>query len=391
MSESSAPPTEPRGARDGGGTPATSSANAPAPAGSPPHDPLGHYEENHGFRVWRMTRPVVLAMSAACLAIFWGAGALLRIPSHYGFEASLLQQPGIAGKVLAILAAAALFLVCTLLVQLVAARRWVLVGPFAAAVGLAAWSIRGGSSLYVYRMAGTAGYGASVFPMLLLELLLLFAVIGFAWWWLVSRMELLAQQASAAEAPPGPSKLKGKINARPNEPSLIGRLQAVLTQIAIIGAIVLVVTATADKAQVLASVLIASVVGTGLAEHYFKDEKVGPWLWVGPLAVGALGYLLTWVTGDAAVATETGRVTGMFAPLARPLPLDYASFGTAGALLGYWMATDMPRLVAQGLGLALAGHVVVADREPAGEARAGAATSHLSEPTDPRSGNGQVR
>jgi hypothetical protein len=51
----------------------------------------------------------------------------------------------------------------------------------------------------------------------------------------------------------------------------------------------------------------------------------------------------------------------------------------------------MPRLVAQGLGLALAGHLIVADREPAGEARTGAATAHLSEPPDPRSGNGQVR
>src|SRR5687767_1985977 len=116
MSESSAPPTEPRGARDGGGgTPALSSAKAPAntpapaPAGPSAQEPLGHHEEDHGFRVWRMTRPVVLAMSAACLAIFWGAGSLLRIPSHYGYEASLLQQPGAAGKVLAILAAAALF------------------------------------------------------------------------------------------------------------------------------------------------------------------------------------------------------------------------------------------------------------------------------------------
>jgi hypothetical protein len=53
--------------------------------------------------------------------------------------------------------------------------------------------------------------------------------------------------------------------------------------------------------------------------------------------------------GDAAVATETGRVTGVFAPLARPLPLDYASFGTAGALLGYWMGADRERLIGPGL------------------------------------------
>jgi hypothetical protein len=385
MSESSAPPTEPRGARDGGGgTPAVSPANAPAPGGpaeSAPHDPLGHHEENHGFRVWRMTRPVVLAMSAACLAVFWGAGALLRIPSHYGYEASLLQQPGIAAKLLAVLAAAFLFLACALLVQLVAAQRWVLVGPFAAAVGLAAWSVRGGPSVYVYRMAGTAGYGARVFPMLLLELILLFVAIGLTWWLLVGRMELLVQQASD-DAPPGPPKHLRKTSRR-SEASLLGRVQGLATQVAIIGLIALVLTATADKAQVLASVLIASIVGTGLAEHYFKDERLGPWLWAGPLIVGALGYLLTWMTGDSAVATETGRVTGAFAPLARPLPLDYASFGTAGALLGYWMAADMPHILAKGLYLALGGHVVIGERKVADESQ---------EPTElARSGNGQVR
>jgi hypothetical protein len=166
---------------------------------------------------------------------------------------------------------------------------------------------------------------------------------------LVRRMQALADEAARPEPQPEPPKLKGSIKTRRDGPSLLGKLQGVLTQVALIGLIVLVLTATADKAQVLASVLIASVIGTGLAEHYFKGEKVAPWLWAGPFIVGALGYLLTWMTGDAAVATETGRLTGTFAPLARPLPLDYASFGTAGALLGYWMGADKERLVGPSL------------------------------------------
>ena len=360
MSESSAPPTESRGARDGGGgvpgpapSPAVAPTGGPGPAVQEPH----YHDDAHGFRVWRMTRPVVLAMCAACLGVFWFAGWLLQIPAHAGYEASLLQQPGTGGKVLAVVVAAGLFVACTLLVELVAVRRWVLVGPFAAAVGLAAWSIRGGPSVYVYRRAATEGYGAAVFPMLLLELFLLFAVIAIVWWMLITLVQRAAEEAVEAEQRPAAPKLRGEINRRRERPPLLGKLQGLLTQVAIIGLITLVLTATADKAQVLASVLIASTIGTGLAEHYFKDEKVGPWLWAGPLVVGALGYLLTWLTGDAVAATQTGRVTGTFAPLARPLPLDYASFGTAGALLGYWMAADMPRMVAQGLGVALTGHL----------------------------------
>ena len=33
-----------------------------------------------------------------------------------------------------------------------------------------------------------------------------------------------------------------------------------------------------------------------------------------------------------------GIVGGMVPPLARPLPLDYASMGPAGAMLGYWVS-----------------------------------------------------
>jgi hypothetical protein len=53
------------------------------------------------------------------------------------------------------------------------------------------------------------------------------------------------------------------------------------------------------------------------------------------------GYLFAWISPPAGV--EFGRPGygtgggGFLVALARPLPLDYASVGTAGALLGYWM------------------------------------------------------
>jgi len=40
---------------------------------------------------------------------------------------------------------------------------------------------------------------------------------------------------------------------------------------------------------------------------------------------------------------KSGQGGGLLAPLARPLPLDYASLGTAGAILGYWTSRQWQR------------------------------------------------
>lgn len=59
------------------------------------------------------------------------------------------------------------------------------------------------------------------------------------------------------------------------------------------------------------------------------------WYWAGPLMVGLVGYLLVFTGQDPQLVV--GNPSGTFAALARPLPMDYASVGPAGALLGYWM------------------------------------------------------
>ena len=50
------------------------------------------------------------------------------------------------------------------------------------------------------------------------------------------------------------------------------------------------------------------------------------------------GYLLVYFRlNPADPAWQTGHLTLPFSGLARPLPIDYATAGPLGALLGYWM------------------------------------------------------
>jgi hypothetical protein len=58
------------------------------------------------------------------------------------------------------------------------------------------------------------------------------------------------------------------------------------------------------------------------------------WFWCGPFVVGLIGYIMAASGQDSSLAI--GSPTGFFAALARPLPIDYASMGPAGAIIGYW-------------------------------------------------------
>ncbi len=103
-------------------------------------------------------------------------------------------------------------------------------------------------------------------------------------------------------------------------------------------AVELLFVQTDSKKQVLASVFIAGLAGTSVAESYFADRRTARWYWVGPVVVGVIGYIAIWITipkfedGNRLLDDLT------FAALARALPLDYASAGMFGALMGYWMS-----------------------------------------------------
>jgi hypothetical protein len=187
-------------------------------------------------------------------------------------------------------------------------------------------SARGGPMRDVLFDAQSGGWQSHVFIRLAIETCLLFVPIAIAWTFFWRRFELALPST------------KPTVKAEPDQMPIA---LALVAQTVITAAIVLLLAATDAKKQVMVSVFLGGLLGTALADYVAPHRKAAAWYWVGPLAVAVIGYLLAQLN---APAWTNGAPLGTFAGLARPLPLDYASVGTAGALLGYWLAADRPRV-----------------------------------------------
>jgi hypothetical protein len=211
-------------------------------------------------------------------------------------------------------------------------RRWLYAGPFVATFGLMAWSCRGGPSRYVYQHAAIAGDGRSVFLMLALELAILSLFVGAIWYFITSRGQAMGNQPAITETNPPRGDL-----------SLL-RLQAIGAQILMTALLVMFLTPVDAKKGVLASVFIGSLLGASLTEYFFDKAELAAWYWIAPAATGIIGYLLNFLANAANAPDVTGHLAGTFAPLSRPLPLDYASAGMFAALLGFWTGGEHPEI-----------------------------------------------
>lgn len=282
----------------------------------------------------RGTRLLVLGSAGIGFALVWWLGRLLGVPVYWQYSASLLQQPG-AASITAVLLALLGFSLCAVIGQLIAGRHWLFAGIFAGAAAYAALSTRGGPIHYVYLQADSTGQGRGVFFSLALETVLLFVPIAALWSWIGRRRPPLAPPA----VPGKPSK-----PAPPPGIDWRNAWQGVVTQISITGFLVVLFTSTDQKFGVLAWIFLASLIGTGVTEHFFKADRLWPLYWAGPLMVAVLGYVLYAFFGDVEAALKTGRTAGAFSSLARALPLDYAAAGATGALLGLWLGSEHPEL-----------------------------------------------
>jgi hypothetical protein len=106
-------------------------------------------------------------------------------------------------------------------------------------------------------------------------------------------------------------------------------------QIMLMIALMSLLAQTDAKAQVIAAVGASAMLAT-MAANWFAPAAPSPWLWGGPILVALVGYVSCYFHPDG---LAVGRTSGYFAALARPLPLDYASVGVAGSLLGYWTSS----------------------------------------------------
>jgi hypothetical protein len=265
---------------------------------------------------------IIAAMAVSCL-IFYAASQWLQIPQLPGFDGSLLHQPS---PVLDILAIAILLGLTTIVGTLLAGSVRFEAGLCAALTGLTVISIRSGT---IRNVLFDANGNSSVYVTLIFETVILGIILGGVWvgLWMWGR----AGGVGMVEAP--------GLDDPSAQPPLSTRIGALATHFLATALILALLCQSEAKNQAFASVGLASLCATLLAYPSFPCRP-SFWFWISPLAVGVLGYALAAAGQDGSLATASPQ--GFFAGLARPLPLDYASVGPAGAIIGYWMMHKHP-------------------------------------------------
>jgi hypothetical protein len=259
---------------------------------------------------------MLLALIADCLFFGWGT-RWLRTPELTGFDGSLLAGRSAIGNVISV---AMLMGVATLIGTILAGAVRFEAGLFAACTALTIVSLRCGTMQSVlFEASGSS----AVYITLAFEIVILAIILAILWIMLVK-----LGQADGVIPMPGYTP----DDSAPPAPA--ANLIATVTQTIVTVLIMLFLCQSDAKNQVLASLAIASVVGSMVAYGSFPTRP-SFWYWAGPLIAGLAGYLLAAMGQVSQLGIGTPQ--GLFAPLARPLPVDYASIGTAGAILGYWI------------------------------------------------------
>lgn len=288
-------------------------------------------EGTFGRRILGMIAPgatggrvaILIAMAAACV-LFDAASQWLAIPQIPGFDGSLLRQPS---PFLSVVAIAILLGLATIMGTLLAGAVRFEAGLCAAAVGLAVISIRSGT---IRNVLFDANGDAMVYVTLMVETIILGLIMLGIWYglWIWGRAGVVR-----AEETPRADELRAS-----SERST--RIGALVTHFVATALILSLICQSEAKNQAFATVGLASLCGTLLAYPSFPCRP-SIWFWISPFAVGILGYALAAAGQDGSLATASPQ--GFFAGLARPLPLDYASMGPAGAIIGYWMMRNRPQ------------------------------------------------
>jgi hypothetical protein len=247
--------------------------------------------------------------------LFLTLSHLFAVPARPGYSASLIQQPW---PPLIFVLTAITFMVALVISSLITNVVHYEAGFFCATIGLAALSIRGGPLRYTLMAAS----GRSIFLGLAVELILLYAILYLGW--------LILQLLSATNLVM-PEEHRASLPADQDELPSQGAL-ALASQVMLMIFLMSIFCQTDRKVQVLASVGLSAFLAT-LAAHSIFPSRPSTWFWFGPLILGLIGYTFAYF-GDG--SWTTGEVEGFFPAAARPLPLDYATAGPVGALLGYW-------------------------------------------------------
>jgi hypothetical protein len=111
---------------------------------------------------------------------------------------------------------------------------------------------------------------------------------------------------------------------------------AAFAQVSVMCALMILLSHWHTKGECLAVIAFSSCLATMLA-YWMAPLRTGLCFWLSPLVVALFGCL-------CATINQQGIHVGMLLALARPLPLDYASMGPMGGMLGFWIARSASRI-----------------------------------------------
>jgi hypothetical protein len=268
-------------------------------------------------------RFLLLAAIAVSVLVFHFASRLFHVPAYPHYGGVLIGE---SNPIAATVVVAVTLLVAVLLSTLIAGTVRFDAGLFCGVLGMAFLSTRSGTVGDVLRQVAPTN-SPVVFLHFALELVLLYAFVSLSWsvlWSLHCGGLLKADEF--------------RDGVEDTDEPLIFKISAFAMQAGVTAVGMFLIAQTDAKAQVLAAVGISSFLGA-CAAYYMYPISPSPWLWTGPLVVGCVGYILAYFEVSPADSIwQTGHLTQTLAPLARPLPIDYATFGPAGAILGYWLS-----------------------------------------------------
>jgi len=227
-------------------------------------------------------------------------------------------------------------------------------GAFAAGVGLAGLALRGYSMQTVLAYAGSNELGGrrSLMASMAGETLLWAAILAVAWVvadgvrrWLWPDQS--AEGGDQESDPPGRGPAAAPQNRKPAAAAATGSGWPAFAVTTVAAALVIWLTiartpvAEIARGQVYASVAGGLLLGA-LVARYFTDVPDARWYVLAVPAVALIGYLLGYL--NAGMGWTQGSGYQPFAELAttpphvlvRPLPIEYAAVGLAGALAGFW-------------------------------------------------------
>ncbi len=294
-------------------------------------------------------RVVVAATAAVLLLNPVGWAVVAPADPDMGITFVLLPAGGIgAWPELTVLA-----VVAAVIGTALAGRRLPEAGVFAAAVGLAALALRGGSMrmLLAYQVTPDTGSRRAFMWAMALDTLMWTALMAVVWVAVMLVWRWLWSTPDEAAAGVSPPVARGSGKDAPTAAAAWSRTPwsgwPALAVTGLVGLFVIWTTiartpvATIARGQVIASIAGGLYLGA-MAGRYFTGIDRAIWYVAAAPAIALVGWLLGYLAADMRWAQVGGykfyALLAITPPhnLARPLPVEYVAVGVAAALCGFW-------------------------------------------------------